>query len=179
MSRPPVIIFSCLQFHEPHQHRSALCAGRGVSRDDCRVGHAGDDAALDHPSHRRLGVIANAASAGEHAKAVAARQLPGVRAWSQAGLVAGHSQKTLVGADAPNPKNTKSSRPVPGAFFGGAPSRALIFRRDPDGTLLVFLRRGTPRRCGDGRAARGARRGLHGTQRRPRASTRQASRTRR
>ena len=29
-------------------------------------------------------------------------------------------QKTLVGADAPNPKNSKSSRPVPGAGAIGA-----------------------------------------------------------
>lgn len=117
MSRPPVIIFSCLQFHEPHQHRSALCAGRGVSRDDCRVGHAGDDAALDHPSHRRLGVIANAASAGEHAKAVAARQLPGVRAWSQAMEMAGHFRKNLLGQQPQTPQNAKTPGLVVGSFF--------------------------------------------------------------
>lgn len=43
--------------------------------------------------------------------------------------------------------HSKSSRPVPGAFFGGAPSWALIFIRGRGGRRKIFLRRGTHRRC--------------------------------
>ena len=76
--RPPLSFKFCLQLHEPHQHRGALRAGCGALRLNGCVGHAGDDAVLNRPGHRCLGVIADTARVSERAQAVAARGLAGV-----------------------------------------------------------------------------------------------------
>ena len=71
--RPFLLCVLVLQFHEPHEHRGALGAGRGALRDEGGVGDAGDDAGAAGPLHRRDGVLADGREVGvaEYVRALA------------------------------------------------------------------------------------------------------------